>query len=159
MIRVGILAVVLMTVWLLFSGHYTPLIICFGVVSVGLVTWLSHRIGGTDSEALPVHMFARLPLYCIWLFGEIIKSNIATARVILGNAADPEIFETEASQQSQAGIATYANSITLTPGTVTVAIEGRVFLVHAIGPAFGADVRSRGMDAKVSAIENGGGGR
>jgi len=65
-----------------------------------------------------------------------------------------------ATQTSDAGIVTYANSITLTPGTVTVDVisngNGKTrFLVHALHPDFGDDVRDGEMDRRVSAVEGG----
>ena len=143
-----------MAVWLLMSGHYTVLVTSLGVASVLFAAMMSKRLGGTDDEALPLHMMARLPGYFLWLFKEIVMSNIATAKVILSNTPDPEFFETTATQKTEAGLATYANSITLTPGTVTVDIDQDRFLVHALSPGFGDDVRSLGMDEKVSGLEN-----
>ena len=151
--RFAILFLSLMAVWLLMSGHYTVLVTGLGVASVLFATVMSSRLGGTDDEALPLHMMGRLPGYFIWLFKEILMSNIATAKVILGNTPQPEMFETSASQKTEAGVATYANSITLTPGTVTVDINKDVFLVHALTKDFGDDVRSNVMDAKVTGLE------
>ena len=92
-----------------------------------------------------------------WLFGEIIKSNCATAKFILNGRSDPEIFNATATQNTAAGIATYANSITLTPGTVTIDINEEAakdqFLVHALHADFGEDVRSNDMDRRVTALE------
>ena len=151
--RFAILFLSLMAVWLLMSGHYTVLVTGLGVASVMFATVMSSRLGGTDEEALPLHMMGRLPGYFIWLFKEILMSNIATAKVILGNTPQPEMFETSASQKTEAGVTTYANSITLTPGTVTVDINKDVFLVHALTKDFGDDVRSNVMDAKVTGLE------
>ena len=104
----------------------------------------------------------------MWLFGEIIKSNYATAKIILNGRNDPEIFTVTATQNTAAGLATYANSITLTPGTVTIemnpadedsaVLEGiqptsHVFLVHALDPVFEEDVANGEMDRRVSALE------
>ena len=155
--RVGLLFVVLMAGWLLMSGHYNVLLISLGVISVTFCVWLSHAINATDEEGLPMHIFANLPAYIIWLLGEIIKSNYATARFILNDRSDPEIFNVTATQNTAAGIATYANSITLTPGTVTIDINEEVakdqFLVHALHADFGEDVRSNDMDRRVTALE------
>lgn len=155
--RVALLFIVLMAGWLLMSGHYNGLLISLGVVSVAFCVWVSHAINATDEEGLPTHIFARLPAYLLWLFGEIIKSNYATAKFILNGRSDPEIFNVTATQDSAAGIATYANSITLTPGTVTMDIDEQAskdhFLVHALHPAFGEDVRSNDMDRRVTALE------
>ena len=155
--RVALLFIVLMAGWLLMSGHYNGLLISLGVISVAFCVWVSHAINATDEEGLPTHLFARLPAYLLWLFGEIIKSNYATAKFILNGRSDPEIFNVTATQDSAAGIATYANSITLTPGTVTMDIDELAsqdqFLVHALHPAFGEDVRSNDMDRRVTALE------
>lgn len=155
MMRAVILFLILMGFWLLMSGHYTVLITGLGVVSVGFATWMSARLGGTDDEGLPLHLMPRLPRYFLWLFKEIITANIGTAKVILSGKADPEIFFVPISQKTEAGVATYANSITLTPGTVTVDLEKDGFLVHALTAEFGDDVRSGEMDAKVTALEKG----
>ena len=155
--RVALLFIVLMAGWLLMSGHYNGLLISLGVISVAFCVWLSHAINATDEEGLPTHLFARLPSYLFWLFGEIIKSNYATAKFILNGRCDPEIFNVTATQNTAAGIATYANSITLTPGTVTIDIKEDVakeqFLVHALHSDFGEDVRSNDMDRRVTALE------
>lgn len=154
--RLVILFGVLMAAWLLMSGHYTPLLVTLGVLSCAFATYMAHLVGGTDSEGLPLHIMKRLPAYLVWLMREIISSNIATAKIILRNTPDPEIFTTPASQKTEAGIATYANSITLTPGTVTVDITQntpRQFIVHALHPDFTADVTSGDMDNRVTALE------
>ena len=155
-----LLLVILLGMWLLMSGHYTPLITSLGIVSCGLASALAHLMGGTDRDGLPTHLFARLPGYLVWLCREIIISNIATGRIILKGSTDEEWFEVPATQTSDAGIVTYANSITLTPGTVTVDVtsdrDGKTrFLVHALHPDFGDDVRDGEMDRRVSAVEGG----
>lgn len=155
MIRAVILFLILMCFWLLMSGHYTVLITGLGVLSVCFATWMSARLGGTDDEGLPLHLMPRLPMYFLWLIKEIITANIGTAKTILSGKADPELFFVPTSQQTEAGIATYANSITLTPGTVTVELEKGGFLVHALTAEFGDDVRSGDMDAKVTDLEKG----
>ena len=158
--RFLILFTTLMAGWLLMSGIYNGLLIGFGIASCLLCTWLSLRIGAIDREGLPTHLFLRLPAYLAWLIGEIISSNIATAKIILRGTCDPEIFEVSANQSTAAGLANYANSITLTPGTVTVDIdEAKIgpsrFLVHALHPQFGDDVRSSDMDERNCALEEG----
>jgi len=150
---------ILFAAWLLMSGHYTPLLIGLGVLSCALATVMADRIGGSDEEGLPLHIIARLPAYLVWLLKEIVMSNIATGRLILFGQARPVLFTTPASQATAAGIATYANSITLTPGTVTIEVEdtggGTRFLVHAVDRPFAEDVESGDMDRRVSALEGG----
>ena len=106
-----------------------------------------------DNEGLPLFFFPRILNYLLWLFKEIFNSNIATAKVIITDKIDPEIFTIKVSQNSDVGKATYANSITLTPGTVTTQIDKNTFEVHALNSDFGDDVRNGEMDKKVSWLE------
>ena len=84
---------------------------------------------------------------------EIIVSNIDTARIILFGQPDPVVFRVPASQKTAAGITTYANSITLTPGTVTMDIDDKGFIVHALTEEMADGVRSGDMDKRVSVVE------
>ena len=161
-VRNIILFGVLFGAWLLMSGHYTPLLIGLGIASCALATWLADRIGGTDEEGLPLHIMAHLPAYLAWLIKEIVISNVATGRLILVGRARPVMFTTPATQVTAGGLVTYANSITLTPGTVTIEVEAAEdkasrFLVHALDPSFAQDVESGEMDRRVTALEAGGG--
>jgi multicomponent Na+:H+ antiporter subunit E len=142
-----------MALWLLMSGQYTPLTTSLGVVSAIFATWMSHRIGGSDEEGFPLHLIPRLPIYWVWLLKEIILSNITTAKTILKRNDDPELFRVPITQKTKAGVATYANSITLTPGTVTVEVNKNSFLVHALTTGFGDDIRSGKMDRHVTTLE------
>jgi len=157
LVRSLLLFAILFGAWLLMSGHYTPLLIVLGVVSCALAAVLADQIGGTDEEGLPLHIMARLPAYLAWLIKEIIMSNIATGRLILFGRARPVMFNTPATQSTAGGIVTYANSITLTPGTVTIEVEdgkgGTSFLVHAVDASFAEDVESGEMDRRVTALE------
>lgn len=152
-----LLFAILFGAWLLMSGHYTPLLIALGVLSCALAAFMADRIGGTDEEGLPLHIMARLPAYLAWLVKEIVMSNILTGKLILFGRARPVMFNTPATQATAGGIVTYANSITLTPGTVTIEVEdgkdGTSFLVHAVDASFAEDVESGEMDRRVTALE------
>ncbi len=125
---------VLAAVWLLWSGHYTGLILSFGVGSIALVVWLSHRLGVVDAEGAPVHIAGRLVAYLPWLIKEIVVANLDVAKRILDPSLpiQPQWVVTHGDQRSALGLTLYANSITLTPGTVSVDIQGHALLVHAI---------------------------
>ena len=97
--------------------------------------------------------FPRLLNYLFWLFKEIIISNFNTAKVIISGNVEPEIFTVKASQHTDVARVTYANSITLTPGTVTTKIKNNILEVHALNSDFGDDVRSNEMDKKVKLLE------
>ena len=141
--------------WLLMSGYYTPLILSLGVVSCLLCVYLTIKGGFLDNETIPVYFFPRLIQYTLWLIKEILKSNIQTAKVIIMKSEEPELFTVKASQDTNEGKVTYANSITLTPGTVTTQIKDNVFEVHALSSGFGEDVRSSEMDKMVKWLEKG----
>ena len=119
MLRSVLLFFVLLLVWLLLSGHYTFLITSLGILSCLLCVYLTKRANILDNELLPITFFPRIIQYTLWLIKEIIVSNITTAKVILTGTENPEIFVVNSSQKTPEGKTTYANSITLTPGTVT----------------------------------------
>ena len=141
--------------WLLMSGHYTVLITSLGVVSCLLCVYLTIKGKFLDNETIPIYFFPRLIQYTIWLIKEIFLSNITTAKVILSKSEEPELFSVKATQNTNEGKVTYANSITLTPGTVTTQIKDNVFEVHALTKEFGDDVRGSEMDRMVTWLEKG----
>ena len=149
------LFIVLFGFWLLMSGYYTPLILSLGVISCLLCVYLTIKGKFLDNETLPIYFFPRLIQYTLWLIKEILKSNIQTAKVIIMKSEEPELFSVKATQKTNEGKVTYANSITLTPGTVTTQIKNDIFEVHALTKDFGDDVRSNDMDKMVTWLEKG----
>ena len=149
------LFVMLAAVWLLLSGHYTPLLLVFGALSCAFVTYLAQRFDVVDHESHPLHMWWRLPGYWVWLLVEIIKSNIDVGRCIIHPSLpiDPRLFEVDASQKTDLGLVVFANSITLTPGTVTVELEEGLLRVHALTTEAAEEVMSGEMDRRVTAME------
>ena len=147
------LFIVLFGFWLLMSGYYTPLILSLGVISCLLCVYLTIKGKFLDNETLPIYFFPRLIQYTLWLIKEILKSNIQTAKVIIMKSEEPELFSVKATQKTNEGKVTYANSITLTPGTVTTQIKNDIFEVHALTKDFGDDVRSSDMDKMVTWLE------
>ena len=140
-------------IWLLLSGHYDPLLLTLGVLSCITCLYVTWKAKFIDEEGLPLHLLIRLPIYTLWLFKEIIKANIDTAKIIILNNPDPQNFRVKSSQKTEAGKVTYANSITLTPGTVTTVLDGDILEVHALSSDMADDVKSGVMDKKVSWLE------
>lgn len=126
------------------------------VVALG-VAYLGVRSGYTDEEGHPIGYLAHGLVYWPWLIVEIAKSALGVARIIVDPKLpiSPRLIRAKASQRTAVGIATYANSITLTPGTITVEVNRREqeFLVHALTEATAADVVEGSMDRRVSAFE------
>ena len=150
------LGITLFITWLLWSGHYNnPLILGFGVASCVLVVYLSSCLGIVDREGHPIHLLIRLLTYGPWLVWAIIKANLDVSGRILkpGVPISPQLIKVKAHQKTDLGRVIYANSITLTPGTVSVDVDGEDFLVHAISKEAAADVETGDMDRRVSRFE------
>lgn len=143
---------VLFATWLLLSGHYEPLIIGLGVLSCGIVVYLSSRMDIVDHEGVPVHITGRAVLYWPWLIWQIVLANIDVTRRVLSPKLriSPTMVRLRASQKSDLALVTYANSITLTPGTVSVDVEPGEILVHAISREGAEDLKSGEMDRRVT---------
>ena len=152
-IKALLLFVFYFVIWLLLSGHYDPLLLTLGVLSCITCLYVTWKAKFIDEEGLPLHLLIRLPIYTLWLFKEIIKANIDTAKIIIFNNPDPQNFRVKSSQKTEAGKVTYANSITLTPGTVTTVLDGDILEVHALSSDMADDVKSGEMDKKVSWLE------
>lgn len=143
--------------WIINSGHFDFLLLTFGVLSVLLVVWLSHLMEKVSEEYQPpVILSWRLPLYVAWLVKEIVKSNIEVIRCIWQRnpAIEPRVIKVKASQESDLYKVLYANSITMTPGTVTMEIEGDEFTVHALTRSSREGLETGEMDRRVTRLEN-----
>lgn len=145
--------------WLLLSGHYTLFLMVSGLVAALGVALLGLRSSYADEEGHPVEFLVRGLVYWPWLVLEIAKSSLNISRVIIDPNLPirPRLISAKASQRSAVGIATHANSITLTPGTITVEVNRRerAFLVHALTDDSAAGVVDGSMDAWVLWFEGG----
>ena len=157
LLRAVSLLFILMAVWLLLSGHYDALIIGFGIASVLSVVWIARRMDIVDREGLPVHLSWKAPLYWLWLGWQVLKCNIDVAWrcVAPGPPISPRIVRVKASQTTDLGVVTYANSITLTPGTVSLRVERDHIRVHALTKAAADDLVAGAMDRTVQRLESG----
>lgn len=142
--------------WLLISGHYTLLILSLGLISIALVLYIAHRMDVVDHESQPLHLTFKVPGYFLWLFKEIILSNISVVKHIwLGNdTISPVLTTIKASQKTDIGKVIYANSITLTPGTVAVDLDGDQITVHALLRENIEVLQGGEMDRRISRLED-----
>ena len=152
--RLLILLVVLVIVWLLWSGLYTPLMLGLGAGSCVLTLFIAQRIGFFRREVFSLNVIPRLPGYWSWLIVEIVKSSFEVARIILQRrlVISPTVVEFEADPQDAVGQAILGNSITLTPGTVTLDIsDGRV-KVHFLTEHSAEQLISGGFNKRAGAL-------
>lgn len=156
MIRVVLAALGLASLWLLLSGLYKTLIFSLGAISVILTVFIITRMDKVDEHKLgyDIGVFATFK-YLLWLLKEIAKSNIAVTKIILAGKQPQhqKMFEVPVSQKSEIAQVVFANSITLTPGTITVETEDDNFIVHALDFNEGDLDALAEMDAQVTAIE------
>ncbi len=143
------LAAALAGFWILLSGYWVPLIIALGIGSVLLCVVIARRLDVSDHEGHPVHLTLPGLTYFPWLIKEIVVSNIAVAKAILCGGIRPQVLRVKASQSDELGQTVYANSITLTPGTVSLAVEDDYITVHAIMDDTAGGLWTGEMDKKV----------
>jgi multicomponent Na+:H+ antiporter subunit E len=112
------LALFLFAFWLTLSGHYTPMLVVAGAASAALCTLAAARMRVADAEGHPIELCWGAVTYFPWLAREIARSAWAVTKLILHPRLpiSPTMTVVRASQRTSVGVATYANSITLTPG-------------------------------------------
>ncbi|MCH1572151.1 MAG: Na+/H+ antiporter subunit E [Longimicrobiales bacterium] len=157
MLRAFGLGATLFGFWLALSGHYTPMLLGFGVGSCGLVVYLSHRMNVIDEEGVPLQSALRMMMYLPWLLKEVLVANIDVAKVILSPTLkiSPRMVLFHGSQKTDLGRVIYANSITLTPGTITTGVNGNEFEIHALRAADLETDEEQAMDMRCSRVEGG----
>lgn len=141
--------------WLLMSGHYGPLLLSLGIISVLLVLYLTRRMDSFDQDSFEFKIQKGYFPYWSWLAKEIFKANIDVAKVVLSPKMklSPRLLRVPATQKSELGVVVFANSITLTPGTVSVDIEGDDIIVHALNQELADGLSMGDMDARVTKLD------
>ncbi len=152
------MALVLAALWLLLSGIFEPLILGYGAVSVAVVIWAMARMERIDGyvPAWRLKPIAFLGFF-FWLLKEIAKANWAVTKVILSPAMGlrQHLFAVPVSSRTDVAQVTFANSITLTPGTITIETEPGRFLVHALSFSDETPAELADMDRRIAAVESG----
>ena len=153
-----VLTAVLAVLWLGLSGHYGLLLLTLGAVSVGLCVWIGARMGVLDEEMHPAQ-FKLVPCirYAGWLTREVVLSALDVARRVLDPALpiDPQVVRLPLAQCTDAGRTVYANSITLTPGTVSIDLGEDFVQVHALSAEGARGLEEGEMNRRVAALERG----
>lgn len=142
-------------IWLALSGHYTPFLLIAGVICTAIVVAIAWRMDVVDHEGQPVQLTWRLPGYWAWLSAQIFISAVDVARRVLSPRLDidPTLERIPTSQRTDLGRVIYANSITLTPGTVSTDVGGDTIEVHALTRKGLDDLKAGVMDRRVSRLE------
>jgi len=128
-------SVFLFMFWFLLSGHTEPLLLILGLTSVLLTIILVKRMDVVDHESYPLHLYKQLPLFFIKILREIVYANIDVVKRIIKpgkRTISPQLIEIPVPQKTDLGRVIYANSITLTPGTVSIELTKDKIIVHAL---------------------------
>lgn len=145
--RTIIASILMFLFWFVLSGHTELWLLLLGLASVGLTIFLSNRMNIMDHEGHPFHLTLRLLQYFWYLAKEIIITNVDVVKRILmpGRTISPQIIQVPHNKKSDLGKVIYANSITLTPGTVTMELTESKIKVHALSKDSADDVQSGQM--------------
>ena len=129
-----ILILALIGTWLALSGFFKPLLLTLGAISIGIVIWMTVRMKILDKETAPYQTTGQTLIYFVWLFKEIIKANVAVVRAVMSPNLEvsPSLIKVPAKNKRDIAKTMFANSITLTPGTVSVDLQEDHILVHAL---------------------------
>jgi len=129
--------------WVLLSGKFDAFHLSLGVISCALVAYLSSDFLFSSPRPRGVlSQWVRFATYIPWLMVEITKANLHVMKLVLHprgmDMIDPRIVKFRSKLKSDLALVTFANSITLTPGTITVSVSlDGDFKVHAIDKASG----------------------
>ena len=146
----------MVALWFLLSGFFDKAtLVAFGAFSVAVTLWFSERAETVDREGVPTSVFPGIIPYLGWLFLEIGTANVAVAREVLKREIKlaPKLIRVPADQPSDLTRTIFANSVTLTPGTVTVDVREDALLIHALDESFADVAAIAEMGAKATRLE------
>ena len=154
--------VFLMGLWLHLSGRFDPFHLALGVASVLLVMWINAPLKQTqlysgDTFAWDRANYWALLAYVPWLGWQILLASMQVAYLVLHPRmpVDPCLIYFRVNLPNLAARVIFGNSITLTPGTVTIRIRGDEFVVHALTRASAESLVQGTMPLRISRIFNG----
>lgn len=148
---------VLFAFWVLLNGQWTAEIGVTGGVVCTLLWLFMWKFMGYSPKA-EWQLFKRVPralAYLGWLVCEIIRSSVAVIRLIWSPRLEtqPKLVEVDSTLRTESGRVVLGDSITLTPGTVTVSIQGKKLLVHALDESMAEGLNGSEMEQRISRVE------
>ena len=154
--RYFIVFIILFLHWVLWSGKFDAFHLSLGVISCALVTFMSYDLyfkRKKFSSKIIVEAI-RFIKYIPWLFYQIVLSNIHVASLVLSPKMpiDPKVIRYKTKLKTDIALVTFANSITLTPGTITADISEGEYYVHALSKKVADDLMTGKMEDKVAYI-------
>lgn len=154
--RVVALTGALAALWLGLSGYFdNATLLGFGMLSVVITVWLTWHMGILDREGVPTRVFPGIIGYMVWLTVEIGKANALVAREVLRPSLklSPKMIRVPAYQTTDLGKTIFGNSVTLTPGTVTVDVDRDTLVIHALTEDLADEAAIAVMGDKVCGLD------
>ncbi len=147
-------ALALSVFWLLLSGYLQPLLLSFGAISIALVLVVLKRMDAVDNEPRLLSSGQRILRYIAWLLGQIAISSLHVTKLVWGSTNDlsPCLAKIPAKNIPPKKRVLYANSITLTPGTLSVDLDKDHVTVHALQESSIVELQQGGMENKIIGI-------
>ncbi len=147
--------VILFAFWMLLSGKFDAFHLTLGAICCALVAYLFHdllfanvRVG--DMRVVAARFIAYIP----WLIQQILLANIHVVSLVVRRRMpiDPRVVTFKTKLETDISCVTLANSITLTPGTITMDIKDGVFYVHAVSQKVADELNAGDMEDRVAHI-------
>ena len=137
--------------WLVLSGKYDNFHLVLGFTASCGVAWLNTGFPHSPFQQFP---WGRMVLYGPWLLLRIVESSLHLTKLILNPSLPikPRLITYRSQLKHRGAIVVLGNSVTLTPGTITVEINDNTFLVHAIDEAAGNDLTTGRMERKIARV-------
>ncbi|MFT5504625.1 MAG: multicomponent Na+:H+ antiporter subunit E [Gammaproteobacteria bacterium] len=153
-VRIILFLATLAFAWLAWSGLFKPLLLALGAVSCYLTFVLARRMGYLDKLILSPELLIKVPGYWLWLGGEILKSSVDVARIVLDPKLplSPQEIELKVTDENPLSQVILANSITLTPGTLTLDLHEGIIKVHCLTEQGARDLLDNEMIRRVTKL-------
>lgn len=143
--------------WIIFNGQVTLEICLFGIVISAALYWFSCKVIGYSPryDLNILTLLPRLIRYGLTLLWEILKANFQVMKIVLSPRAvvEPKLVHFVSPLKSESARVMLANTITITPGTITVSLDGNEFLVHALDASFAKGVEDNTFQKQLLKME------
>lgn len=145
--------------WIIFNGRITTEIVLFGIVIAAALYWFICKFMdfSPKRELMYLKKGGYLIQYLYYLIKEIVAANFATMKLVCSSSkvVEPVLIEFDTHFKNDTSKFLLANSITLTPGTITVSIQGDRFTVHCLDKTLAEGLESSVFVKLLEKIENG----
>ncbi|MDH4140672.1 MAG: Na+/H+ antiporter subunit E [Coriobacteriia bacterium] len=145
-------AIPLLAFWLAITGSLKPVDVALGVIfSLILGAWAARYLWGEDAPVLTLRQAGRFVIYFAHLLWDIVRAAIQVGEVVLDPRMPiaPIVIAHRTSFSRDVSRVAFANSITLTPGTLTVDVDGNTFYIHCLAERFADDIASGDLERRI----------